>query len=463
MVNNKNTEIKTKLYAEVKDLPIIDYHCHLSAKEIYLDEVFSDIGQLWLAHDHYKWRLMRSYGVSERYITGSETTIKEKYLAFSKVCARAFGNPIKEWTSMELKAFFDIDIPLNEKTAEHIWEKTKEIISEYSLSPQKLIKMSKVEYIATTDDILDDLEYHGKLRDFEVKVTPSFRTDKLLELKDSNFINLLANKTKLKIRGIDSLEKAIRIRLEYFITYGCKFSDVGIELFPNKVAPREEADEILKNLIDENPVTDEAREKLKGYLFVFLGKLYADRGIVMQLHLSALRNPNIQMLNKLGRDTGFDSVGEAVSPRALTLMLNKISEHKLPKTIIYVLNPSMYYPMITLAGSFPGVTPGMAWWFNDHERGITEFLEKVSELGHIDGLIGMITDSRSFLSYVRHSYFRYVLCDFLSSFYDGDNYKYLLEVAKNVSYENAKKLVIKKEKLTIKKYMSIRSENENNI
>lgn len=463
MLRENNKEIREKLFNEIKDLPIIDYHCHLSPKEIYLDEPFSDIGDLWLSYDHYKWRLMRSAGVDEKYITGKETTTKEKYTEFARVLARAFGNPVKEWVKMELKTYFSIDTPLNEKTADDIWEKTSQIIKENELSPRKLIKQSGVEYIATTDDVLDDLEYHEKLKDYEVKVAPTFRTDKLLEFKDVTYISLLANKTKIKMRGIESFEKAVKMRMDYFIAHDCKFSDIGIEDFPTKIASREEADLLIKDFLDKDALSKEDRERLQGYIFVFLGKLYAEKGIIMQLHLSSLRNPNMEMFNKLGRDTGFDSVGECVPARALSSVLNRIGEKKLPRTIVYTLNPTMYYQILTLAGSFPEVIPGMAWWFNDHERGIFEFLEKTSELGYINGLIGMLTDSRSFLSYVRHTYFREILCDFLSQFYDGNNYSELLEVAKNLAYLNAKKLLKKRERMSVKKYMGIRSQKVNGL
>lgn len=441
MLKETNKEIRDRLYSAIQDAPIIDYHCHLAAEEIYKDEPFDNIGELWLKHDHYKWRLMRSYGISEEYITGGTTSFKDKFLMFVSACERAFGNPVKEWAKMELKTFFNIELPLNSENVEMIWEKANSVIKEKKMSPKKCIEMCNVHFIATTDDICDDLIFHEKLKGYSTIVTPSFRTDRLLEFLDNSYLKILSGKTSIDIQGIEDLEKALELRLEYFIKQGCRFSDVGLENFPSKIASRDEAEMTLKTLIKENYITNKERNELQGYLFIYLGKIYASHNIVMQWHVSCKRNPNKKMLGILGKDSGFDCVGDTISIKSIESILNKIAEEKLPKTIIYTLNPAMYYPLITLCGAFRDVIPGMAWWFNDSERGITNFLETVAELGHIEELVGMLTDSRSFLSYPRHYYFRLILCDFLSRYFEGDNYQDLLTVAQNLSYINAEKLV----------------------
>lgn len=449
-VNLLKSRCASALYSKVKDLPIIDYHCHLSPKEIYEDKVFSNIGEMWLGGDHYKWRLMRAVGVDERFITG-DAAAWEKFYEFAKVVGTAYGNPIRDWCALELSFFFGINTPLNEVTAKEIWDKANKAIVSQKLSPTKLIKMANVEYIATTDDPCDDLAYHdliAKQSKIKAKVAPSFRIDSLISARDeaySEYISKLSQASGVNVCDVSTFKEAIVKRLDYFVEKGCKFSDVGVEGFPKRIAKEQEADEVFKKLLAGEQVDDVAFDGFCGYMYVFLARRYAERGIVMQLHLAVTRNSNSLMYKELGKDMGFDCVGDAFDVKYVRNIIDAINcEGGLPKTIIYTLNPTMYYPLVTLCGAFRNVTLGISWWFCDHKRGMYDTLKTISELGHINSLVGMLTDSRSFLSYTRHDYYRQIVCDFLGSLMDGEDDVYAAEVAKALCYGNAKKLVEEK-------------------
>lgn len=441
------SERAEKIYAAVKDLPIIDYHCHLSPKEIYEDKPFSDIGEIWLAGDHYKWRLMRGYGVEERYITG-DASWAEKFDKFAEAVGYALGNPVKDWVAAELMFFFGITEPLNKDTAKEIREKANAVIKEKAISPRKLIKMANVEYIATTDDPCDSLEWHDRIAKegvLEAKVAPTFRTDNLVsvEKKDyKSYIAKLENASGIKISDLADFRKAVENRLGFFVSRGCRFSDIGVAGFPKAVADENEAAATFAKILASEKLSDSEASAFKGYLYVYLAGEYKKRGITMQMHLAVTRNSNSDMFSECGADSGFDCVGDAIDTVTLTRVIDKMnSEDKLPETIIYTLNPSMYYTLITMIGAFRGVHLGVSWWFCDHARGMRETFDRLSELGHICSMVGMLTDSRSFLSYTRHDYYRQCLCDFLadnSSERDGDA---PVEVAKKLCYYNAKKLL----------------------
>ncbi len=434
-----------EIYAEVKDLPIIDYHCHLSPREIYEDRPFEDIGEIWLAGDHYKWRLMRGYGVDEKYITGNASW-KEKFEKFAEAVGYALGNPVKDWVAAELMFFFGITTPLNKDTAKEIREKANAVIKEKKISPRKLIEAANVEYIATTDDPCDSLEWHdliakeGKL---SAKVAPTFRTDNLVSVEKADYKNYIAKLEKasgVEIKDLGGFESAINERLDFFVSRGCRFSDIGVAGFPKTVAERKDAAETFKKIL-EGSATAYEEDAFKGYLYVYLANEYKKRGITMQMHLAVTRNSNSAMFEKCGADSGFDCVGDAIDTVTLTRVIDAMNMREgLPETIIYTLNPSMYYTLITMIGAFRGVHLGVSWWFCDHKRGMRETFDRLSELGHICSMVGMLTDSRSFLSYTRHDYYRQCLCDFLadnSSERDGDA---PTEVAKKLCYYNAKKL-----------------------
>ena len=446
IVDVLTSDFARRIYAQVRDLPIIDYHCHLSPKEIYEDKPFENIGQMWLAGDHYKWRLMRACGIEEEYVTGDKSW-KEKYLAFCDALSRSPGNPIWDWTAMELEKFFGVNKPFVPENAEEIWDVCNKKIAEEKFSPRKAIAMSNVEYIATTDDPCDDLKYHKLLKEegYGVKVAPSFRTDNVVGVDKpafTGYVKKLEKAAGRKIAGFADYKEAIRARLDYFCSLGCKFSDVGVEGFPAPCGGFDEAelDEIFKKLAAGEYTVDS--NKLRYALYVFLAREYEKRGMVMQLHLCVTRNSNAAMYGKCGADSGFDCVGENISVPALRAFFNEVTSlGGLPRTIVYSLNPTLYYELITLCGAFRGVVPGISWWFNDHKRGITELLAAAAELSCIDSLVGMLTDSRSFLSYPRHDYFRRILCEFLSKVTPEAAKECAVKVAEDLSYFNARKLV----------------------
>lgn len=439
MENIITSENAEKIYSEIKDLPIIDYHCHLSPKEIYENKVFGNIGEMWLAGDHYKWRLMRFYGVDEKYITGS-APMKEKFLKFAEVVSTAYGNPIQDWCELELDEVFGIKKRLCKENAEDIWNEANEKIEKDRLCPKKIFEMFGVEYVATTDDPCDSLEYHRLIKKEEkikTKVVPTFRVDNLLVFGDNytDYLKKLGDVSGIEINSLDSFENAVKTRMDFFILHGCKFSDVGIQGFPNVISDKKSAEEAFLKIINKKPLAAKEAEGLQGYLFVFLGEEYAKRNMIMQLHLGAKRNSNSKMLSSIGKDSGFDCVGKPLDINGVTDVLDKMyTDGLLPAAVVYTLNPTMYYELITMCGAFPGVVIGVPWWFCDHKKGIFELFETFSALGHIGALFGMLTDSRSFLSYVRHGYFRMILAEYLGR-YGSD--KDVVKTAKNLSYFNA--------------------------
>ncbi len=397
---NENFLLKTKtakkLYNFAKDMPIIDYHCHLSPKMIAEDYKFKSAYDLFLGGDHYKWRQMRSNGIPEEYITGDKDEF-EKWTCFAKTMPKLIGNPIYHWTHLELKRYFGIDLILNEKNAKAIWDRVNECLKKDEFSAKNLIRRSNVEVICTTDNPYDNLEYHKALKDFEVKVLPTFRPD-LSEIKPD-----------------------ITERMDYFHEVGCRLSDHAVDEF-----------------------NDDIIEKL-----VFLGKEYAKRGWTMQLHIGALRNNNSKMFEALGPDTGFDSVNDFEVARPLSKLLNTLEkENALPKTILYTLNPKDNYVLGTMLGNFQGVEAkskiqfGSGWWFNDNKDGMETQLKALGNLGALGNFVGMLTDSRSFVSYTRHEYFRRILCNLLGEWVENGEYPKdfdaLKEIVEGISYKNAK-------------------------
>ncbi len=414
-----DSESARAIYDKVKDLPIIDYHCHLQPKEIYEDKPFDNIGEIWLGGDHYKWRLMRSVGIDEKYITG-DSSWKEKFMKYAEAVELALGNPLYHWSHMELKQFFGINEPLTADSAEEIWNKANEVIKETSLSPRKLIASSNVEYIATTDDIIDTLEYHKLIADdssISAKVCPSFRTDNLfLYTADgyADYISKLSDCSGVQVTDIDSLKKALENRVEFFVSMGCKMTDVGIERFPEYIGTEEEADFAFRKALSGEVLTDKEYDAFISHIYVFLGGLYKKQGLIMQLHLAVKRNASTKLFEKLGRDVGGDCVGNPIKASSITALLDKMEqEDKLPDTIVYTLNPTVYYEIATGIRSFRNVSLGAAWWFCDNLSGIKKQIEVYSETAAIGTFYGMLTDSRSFLSYARHDYFRRILASAL--------------------------------------------------
>lgn len=438
----------SRLYEKVKDLPIVDYHSHLSPKEIYEDKPFSDIGELWLGKDHYKWRLMRGCGIDERFITG-DAPMREKFKKYAEALTYAVGHPLYHWSHMELSAYFGINEALTAESADDIWDRANRVIAEKQLSPRKLIKGSGVEVVCTTDDILDDLEYHkllAKDETLDVKVLPSFRTDNLFLIKRrefSGYLEKLASLTGISVGSLTGLKAAVRARLEYFAENGCRFTDVGIPAFPDRVYSEKRASSVYAELMAGKLITDEDYLGLLGNLYRFLGGLYREKGLVMQWHLAVYRNANTKLFSSAGADCGVDCVGDTVSGAALITVLDAIErDGGLPNTLVYSLNAANMAQIASIAGAFPNVKCGAAWWFCDHRRGIEEQLKVISEYGSIGEFTGMLTDSRSFLSYARHDYFRLIACSVLGEAMEsGECGEELAErIAERICYANAKKL-----------------------
>ena len=418
------SEAGRRLYQQVKDLPIIDYHCHLSPREIYEDNPFDNIGEMWLGGDHYKWRLMRAFGIEESYITGGASW-HDKFQKYAEAIALAAGNPLYHWTQMELSRYFDIETVLNGDNAEEIWQKANQVIAERRLSPRKLINMSRVDYIATTDDAVDTLEFHRKIREdesFRTTVVPSFRTDNLLLIRRQGYreyIDKLSAISGVPIQNLDSFQSAVCKRMDFFVENGCRFADVGIEYFPGHIGGRDEADIAFRKALEGQPVTDEEFHGFLGYMVVFLASEYRSRHMVMQWHLAVKRNANSDLFRRMGPDCGGDCIGDEIKGEHIIRILDAVNDHGgLPVTVLYTLNPSSVPMLSSIAGSFPRVFCGAAWWFCDHKRGIEEQLQVIAETGHIGAFVGMLTDSRSFLSYARHDYFRRILCNLIGEWID---------------------------------------------
>ena len=438
------------LYAGAKDLPIYDYHCHLDPKEIWEDREFDNIGQIWLGGDHYKWRMMRGAGVPEECITGI-ASFKEKFLAYASVLPGAVGNPLSVWSHAELKSCFGIDRPLNRESAEEIWEEANRTIRKTHLSPRKLIEQFKVRFIGTTDDPCDSLEYHRLLaadKTFSVRVTPSFRTDNLLNLRRGDYalyIGRLAAASGMTVTCLGELLTAVEKRILAFQELGCVFTDVGIADFPDRIADEAAADRAFRSALAGEAVSREDYLGFLGLMFRELGKLYRKHGLVMQLHLGAYRNPNSTLFTSLGADCGCDCIGRAVDGGDLIRILDAIDrEGGLPETILYTLNPSMNDQLASIAGSFRNVKLGAAWWFNDHRYGIVQVLESLSSIGYLGAFYGMLTDSRSFLSYPRHDYFRRILCSYVAGLYESGEVAdeaALPELIEAICYKNIEKRI----------------------
>lgn len=407
------------LYGQAAALPIYDYHCHLSPREIREDAVFSSVGEIMLGGDHYKWRLMRAAGVPEAFVTG-DAPWEEKFRAYAGALFMSPGNPLYHWTAMELSRYFGIEEELTPQTADGILKEADRVIRERALSPRKLILQSNVRYIGTTDDPADSLDEHRLLaedKSFPVKVSPSFRTDRLMQISSAGYpayLSRLGAAANTEICDLASFLRAVTVRLDDFCAAGCRFTDVGIEHFPRTVGSEAEAACVLGKALSEKEISKEEQDLFAGFLFVFLGREYRKRGLVMQWHVAVRRNANDALYRLRGADCGGDCIGDEIPNGAIASLLNAIEEDGgLPETILYALNPAMAARLCSLAGSFRGVRCGAAWWFCDHLRGIEEQLHTVAELGCLGTFPGMLTDSRSFLSYARHDYYRRILCSML--------------------------------------------------
>lgn len=452
----KNETAKRLYHEFAKDLPIIDYHCHLPPAEIAEDKQFNNITELWLAGDHYKWRALRASGVDEYYITGAATD-KEKFLKWAEVVPQTLGNPLYHWTHLELKKYFGIEDLLGPDTAEAIWEQVNAILSQPDYSAKNLIKRSNVVLINTTDDPTDDLRYHKQLQTegFDVTVLPTFRPDKGVEINKPTFlpfVSLLGEVTGKEINSYDVFIDALLERVAYFHDIGGRLADHGLGEVPYAEYTKAALDAAFAKALAGEGVSPLEEEQFKTAVINVLAKEYTERGWVMQIHFGAIRNNNTKMFEQLGPDSGFDSINDQANVATkLNGLLNscEVTGH-LPKTILYNLNPT-YNDIVgttmqnfqTEAGVKGKIQFGSGWWFNDTKYGMDRQLKSLSEAGLLMHFVGMLTDSRSFISYSRHEYFRRILCNLVGQWIeDGEvpNDDSLVQpLIENICYYNAKR------------------------
>ena len=444
-----------RLYEAAKDMPIIDYHCHIDPREIYENRRFDNITQVWLGGDHYKWRLMRSNGVTEDEITGDADDYT-KFLRFAEMLPKAIGNPMYHWCHLELKRFFGYDGVLNGDTARKVYDLCNKKLRQDGMTVRAIIEKSNVKMIGTTDDPADDLKWHKLLtedKSFKTAVCPTFRPDKAVNIdKDgfADYIKKLSAAAEIDIKTVSDVKAALEKRLDYFCSLGCRATDHGLDYVVYDPASEETVNEIFKRALKGEKISQLEADRYKTELMLFLGEKIAEKGIVMQLHYGAQRNTNTVMFNKLGADTGFDCISVKNCGEALTGFLNALNDKgKLPKTIIYSLNPNDNELIDTVLGCFQGteaqgkIQHGSAWWFGDTKSGMEAQLKSLANLSLLGNFVGMLTDSRSFLSYTRHEYFRRILCNLLGEWVENGEYpddKITLEtIVKDISYNNAKK------------------------
>ena len=422
-----------KLYERIKDLPIIDYHCHLDQNKIRDNARFSDIGELWLAGDHYKWRAMRLCGVDEKYITGN-ASFHDKFIKYAEIMPQLIGNPLYYFTHLELKQIFDITEPLNGESAERIYNQANEKLKTFSV--RDLLKMFKVEYIATTDDPCDDLAAHGVCGD--TTVAPTFRPDKAYDPKE--YTIKLEKAVGKKISSAKEYFEALIERLDFFVGKGCKITDHGFDKYPSIYIDDSAAERLF---VKRNELTEAERVQFFGWLIVKLAREYKKRDLTMQLHFAVIRNNNSEMFKRCGVDSGFDLIGETQNVKDIVAFFNQVKDEERPNTVLYTLNDSNLAALACVTGAFRNVRMGAAWWFNDTLEGIKKNLRTIAEYGVLGTNLGMLTDSRSFSSYCRFDFFRRILADYVgekveSGEYDEKTADLLLY---NICYANSKKLV----------------------
>jgi glucuronate isomerase len=450
------TETARTLFKAAKDEPVFDYHCHLSPLEISENKKLLDLTEAWLSGDHYKWRMMRAMGIDERFITGNAASY-EKFLAWTRTVENLIGNPLYHWTHLELQRYFGINEPLTEKTAPAIWEKANALLQTPQLCVKGIFEKFRIYAVGTTDDPVDSLEYHKAIAQgtapigkIQTRVIPSFRPDKALELNGEgfkNYIDALSQASGTTIKTTDDVLTALEKRLDFFIEMGCRSSDHGLEYAPYETAG--EIEKSFKNALSGKNIPVKDADAYKTQMLISLANLYAKKNIVMQLHMSVIRNVNTRMFNSIGANTGFDAVNDAKLSDNLANLLNRMESKGLPKTILYSLNTKDYYPLATIMGGFQNtgiegkIQLGSAWWFCDHRDGMEEQMRILANTGMLPVFVGMLTDSRSFLSYPRHEYFRRIMCNLIGKWVENGEYpsdkERLEKIVRDISFENAKK------------------------
>jgi glucuronate isomerase len=452
-------DVAKKLYHEsAKDEPILDYHCHLNPAEIAENKKFDNLSEIWLGGDHYKWRAMRSVGIEEHLITGDADPY-DKFLAWAKTMPQLLGNPLYHWSHLELQRYFDIYEPFNLTSAPSIWEMTKEKLQSDELSVKGIFSTFNVAAVGTTDDPISSMNTHNDINkglasigSISTKVLPSFRPDKAILIENPGFpqyIESLSKSAEINISCVEDLLKALQTQLSLFVDAGCKATDHGLPMVPYEIMSAEKVEEIFQKRMNGEDLTQKEAEAFGTRILLFLGKEYAKVNIVMQLHVNAIRNLNPPKFKTLGPDTGYDASHDLLVAQKLSQFLGALEkESALPKTILYSLNPKDYYSMGTIMGAFQGdgikgkIQLGSGWWFCDHKDGMVEQLTTLANLGSLPRFIGMLTDSRSFLSYPRHEYFRRILANLLGTWVEHGEIPHdsvLLDtVMKDISYRNAK-------------------------
>ncbi len=452
LLTNPTAEKLYHTYA--KEMPIFDYHCHLSPQEIAENKTYRNVTEIWLGGDHYKWRAMRANGVDEKYVTG-EASDKDKFMKWAETAPACIGNPLYHWTHLELRRYFGIDALLSPETAEEIWEECNRLLQKDEFRARALIARSNVKGLCTTDDPVDSLQYHQALsedRDFPVKVYPAFRPDKSFNIDQPGFVEWVTKLETIiggKIQTFADFKEALQQRIEFFHSMGCRLSDHALDPIVYREGTDQDAHKVLQKALRKEVLSKEETEIFKTQVMLFLGRAYAKRGWVMQLHLSSIRNNSARMHRILGPDTGFDSMDDRAYGRALVAFLSKLDEtNHVPKTILYSLNPTDNDLLATIAGSFQGggvpgkMQLGSGWWFNDQKDGMIRQMVALANIGLLSQFVGMLTDSRSFLSYTRHEYFRRILCDLLGTWVENGEAPNDLELiggmVQNICFNNAR-------------------------
>ncbi len=436
-----------------KNLPVIDYHCHINQNEILSNRQFSNLTQVWLEGDHYKWRAMRSVGIEERFITGDASDY-QKFQAWARTVPQLIGNPLYHWTHLELRRYFAIDDILNEDNAKKIWLKANDILQNGKLNVRDIIAKSNVELICTTDDPTDDLLVHRELKTSypSVAVLPAFRPDRALSITNAGYLDWLKKlelASDIKITDYQAFQTALESRIKYFNANGCTVSDHGLNYLPYAPASFEEVTQIFANVLSHQSITANEEIKFRSHTLIYLGKMYHKYDWTMQYHMNVTRNNNSKMLRKIGPDSGFDAINDSDIAYPLSRLLDEINETGLPRTILYSLNPKDNHVLGTIMGAFQDssvrgkIQLGSAWWFNDQRDGMVEQMKTLANLGAFASFIGMLTDSRSFLSYTRHEYFRRILCNLIATWVENGEYpndeSALAKIVQDICYYNAKR------------------------
>ncbi len=434
--------------------PVFDYHCHLPVQEIADDIVFRNATHLWLGNDHYKWRLLRIAGIPEEEITGIAADYR-KFTRWASVVSKAIGNPLYHWTHLELARYFSIDLTLSADTADRVWHMMNEQIADSSFSARNLIQRSNVYALCTTDDPADDLGYHNTLRrdtTFSPIIAPAFRPDAAVKVDSNEFgawLARLSQSAGLPIVDFNSYLQALSERMDAFHNAGCRIADYSMESCTFSESTFEEAEKCFTAVLEDQPLTADQLLTIRSFMLIWLGREYAERGWTMQLHIGALRSVNTRGFARLGPDAGFDAIQDDTLAVPLAKILNALDgDDRLPRTILYALNPMDYEVLAALAGSFHGdrisgkVQLGSGWWFNDHFEGMTRQMKTVASMGILSTFIGMLTDSRSFISYPRHEYFRRILCRLIGAWVAAEELpwdeKHLGTIVSDICFNNAK-------------------------